>query len=360
MFHRMAAGCVLILLLLGTLSAVVIGLSGSPSDAAVAAINSTAGQPVSSDPRPVHFVIQPGESAATVGDRLARSGLVRNSLAFRLSVRLDGVQSNLEAGDYELSQNMPLPAIIATLAQGRVAGGYLTIPEGWRALEIAGALDRAGVTNGPDFLQLVSQPSPSEMATLPDILPGQSLEGYLYPDSYRLGTNTSAADVVKTMTDDFASHLSADLKVGFQASGLNVSQAVTLASIVEREAYNPSERPIIASVYLNRLHRGMKLQADPTVQFALVPGGALAPPFAEGFWKRRLTNADLANESAFNTYYVTGLPPGPICNPGLASLQAVARPATTDFLYFVARPDGSHAFARTLAEHQQNVARYQS
>jgi UPF0755 protein len=159
------------------------------------------------------------------------------------------------------------------------------------------------------------------------------------------------------MVDNFGRHLTPDLLAGFQANGLTLYQAVTLASIVEREAVRPVERPVIASVYLNRLRRGMKLQADPTVQYALVPTDRPESPVSE-YWKRQLSFADLKIISPYNTYQVTGLPPGPICNPGLASLEAVAHPATSDFLYFVARPDGSHAFARTLEEHDQNVAKY--
>jgi UPF0755 protein len=148
-----------------------------------------------------------------------------------------------------------------------------------------------------------------------------------------------------------------DLLGGFRENGLTLDQAVILASIVEREAVVPSERPIIASVYLNRFRRGMRLQSDPTVQYALVPRDEPSAP-AGGYWKSELTFADLRVISPYNTYQVVGLPPGPICNPGLASLQAVAHPATTDYLYFVARPDRTHVFARTLQEHEQNVARY--
>src|SRR5262249_39049726 len=143
--------------------------------------------------------------------------------------------------------------------------------------------------------------------------------------------------------------------------GLSLYQAVTLASIVEREAVVPGERPVIASVFLNRLHRNMKLQADPTVQYALASAeNAVAVPGASGYWKRALSFADLQIQSPYNTYFIAGLPPGPICSPELASLQAVAHPAASDFLYFVARGDDTHAFARTLNEQQRNVARYQS
>jgi UPF0755 protein len=161
------------------------------------------------------------------------------------------------------------------------------------------------------------------------------------------------------MVDNFFRHLSPDLRAGFQAEGLSLGQAVTLASIVEREAVVPGERPIIASVYLNRLQRGMRLDADPTVQYALVPDAVVASATPTVYWILGLTSADLSIESPYNTYQVTGLPPGPICSPGLASLEAVAHPASTDYLYFVARPDHSHAFARTLQEQQQNVAKYQ-
>jgi UPF0755 protein len=159
------------------------------------------------------------------------------------------------------------------------------------------------------------------------------------------------------MVDDFGQRVSPALRASMEANGLTDYQGVTLASIVEREAVAPAERPIIASVYYNRLKRGMKLQADPTVQYALLKDDGSA---ANGFWKHSLTFADLAVPSPYNTYQVTGLPPGPICNPGLDSLEAVAHPATTDFLYFVAKSDGTHAFARTLQEQEDNVARYRS
>ncbi|HEX5418135.1 MAG TPA: endolytic transglycosylase MltG, partial [Chloroflexota bacterium] len=194
-------------------------------------------------------------------------------------------------------------------------------------------------------------------AFLDQLPPSGSLEGYLFPDSYQFEPNTPADQVVQRMLDDFQRHLTPAMLSAYKAQGLSEDQAVIIASIVEREAETPSERPIIASVYLNRVHRGMKLQADPTVQYSLIP--ALGTPVAGTYWKGGLTLADLKNPSPYNTYVVGGLPPGPICNPGLASLEAVAKPATTDYLYFVARPDGTHAFAKTLEEQEQNVAKYQ-
>jgi UPF0755 protein len=359
MHLRIVIALGIILVLGGLVVAAVIVRAGSPGLAAVSIIEATFGQPASEDPRPVHVVVHPGESAGEVGTQLASEGLIRNSTAFRLSARFGGVEARLEAGDYELRRNMPLAEVLATLAQGRMVGGFFTVPEGWRALETADALERSQVTSRASFLDLVEHPT----GNIPDLLnslpKGQTLEGYLYPDSYRFDPSTPADVVLRQMLDTFASRVTPDLRAGFQANGLSLQQAVTLASIVEREAVVADERPIIASVYLNRLRRGMRLQADPTVQYALVVADGVTTG-TDSYWKRRLTFADLAISSPYNTYQVVGLPPGPICSPGLASLRAVAFPATTDYLYFVARSDGTHAFARTLEEHQQNVTKYQS
>jgi UPF0755 protein len=330
-----------------------VGLAGTDL------ITALYGGPVSSDARPVHFVVEPGDTAATVADRLEAAGLIRSGLAFRLVVRSEGLGARLFAGDYELRPNMTLDEVIAILTRGQMSGGFLTVPEGWRALQVGDALQRARVTSRDAFVRVVDHRDLADPTLLQQLPPGGTLEGFLFPDSYRFEPNTPARDVARTMVDNFFRHLSPDLRAGFQAEGLSLGQAVTLASIVEREAVVPGERPIIASVYLNRLQRGMRLDADPTVQYALVPDAVVASATPTVYWILGLTSADLSIESPYNTYQVTGLPPGPICSPGLASLEAVAHPASTDYLYFVARPDHSHAFARTLQEQQQNVAKYQ-
>ena len=162
---------------------------------------------------------------------------------------------------------------------------------------------------------------------------------------------------MRRMLAAFDAQATPELRQAIQASGLSLHEAVTLASIVEREAVLPEERPIIASVFLNRLRLGMPLEADPTVQYALASDPASVERF--GFWKQGLTTEDLQVDSPYNTYVNGGLPPGPIANPGLASLEAVAHPAQTSYLYFVARNDGSHVFAETLEEHLRNVEKYQ-
>jgi UPF0755 protein len=333
----------------------VVIRAGSPTDAAILILDSTIGRPVSSDSATVPFVVVTGDSAATIASNLTARSLARSALAFRLIVRLEGLGSHLQAGTYELRQNMPTTEIASVIAKGRMVGGFLTIPEGWRIGEIADVLDRSGVDSRADFVSYVEHPTAIGGGGTWPVPTGRSLEGYLFPDSYRFDRNTPANVVAREMVDDFNRRVSADLRREVEVRGLTAYQWVTFASIVEREAVVPAERPIIASVYYNRLKKGMKLQADPTIQYALADDGASA---SAGYWKRSLTFADLTLTSPYNTYQVTGLPPGPICNPGLDSLVAVARPSTTDYLYFVAKPDGSHAFAQTFQEQEQNVARY--
>jgi UPF0755 protein len=345
----------LLVFMMGT--AVFIVLAGSPTGALIFAVNHTIGQPVAAGAPPVHVEVRPGENASTLADELEANHVIRSSLAFRTIVRLRGLGGSIETGEYRLDPNSDVSTIASSFDTGHLVGGQITIPEGWRALQIADALDRAGISSRADFLAAVARPNLGSASTIAPA-PGHSLEGYLYPDTYRFNTHSNPTEVTRRLVENFARHLSPELTDGFSANQLDLNAALTLASIVEREAVVPSERATIASVYLNRLHRGMRLQADPTVQFALVTGDG-AGQSAAGYWKHPLTFTDLALSSPYNTYQMTGLPPGPICSPGAASLAAVAHPATTDFLYFVARPDGSHAFARTLEEHQKNIAAFQ-
>lgn len=354
-FHLMVF-LVALPLLLGTGGSLVLARSGALPGPMVDAVDRILGGPPAATGAARHVIVKPGEDAATIGNQLVQDGLVRSALAFRVVVRSRGLAPHLRAGDYELRPTMSLDEVISILTAGRMSGGLLTIPEGWRALQIADALAQGKVVGRQDFLQAVHSGAVTLPASLGAFPSHGSVEGFLFPDSYRFEPNTPAPAVVQRMVDDFDRHLTPDLRAGFAANGLGVAQAVTLASIVEREAVVADERPTIASVYLNRLRRGMKLQADPTVQYALVQPNARPSP--DGYWKTRLTFADLAVASPYNTYQVVGLPPGPICNPGLASLEAVAHPASTDYLYFVARPDHTHAFSRTYQEQVRNVAKY--
>jgi UPF0755 protein len=312
--------------------------------------------PVSSDQTTVIFRVEPGQSAAEIGSALEARGLIRSARVFRLLVEREGVGSSLAAGEYELNPALSTQEVIAVLARGDVRRGVLfTVPEGWRAEEIAWKLDSVQPGRGPEFLAVVYEDS--ELRDRLGLPPEASLEGFLFPDTYELPRDLDARTLVQRMVAQFERRFDARRREAAASRGLSPLEAVTLASIVEREAAIPDERPMIAGVYYNRLALGMRLQADPTVQYALAAPGVPTP--GAGLWPRELSLQDLDLPSSYNTYRNAGLPPGPICNPGVASLDAVTRPATTDALYFVARGDGSHVFARTMDEHLANIRRHQ-
>jgi UPF0755 protein len=233
------------------------------------------------------------------------------------------------------------------LQKARSSRYALTIPEGWRREEIATALEGLGLGfTAADFLEAAQQPPPAWSAAGPSI---RSLEGFLFPDTYQFDPGMTADEAVSLMVGNLEGRLSDTLNEGFDGQGLTPFEALTLASIVEREAVVASERPLIASVFLNRLALGIPLQADPTVQYAIAPRSGV-------WWPSPLSGSDLGVQSPYNTYVFEGLPPGPIANPGMASLESVAAPAQTGYLFFRAACDGSgrHLFAATFEEHAAN------
>ncbi len=295
--------------------------------------------------------VAPGQSATSVLAQLHRAGIIEDELLLRLYMRYLGLDRSIEAGRYALRGEMTLREIADTLQTAHPPAVVLVIPEGWRREEVAAAVAAAGLDILADDFLAATQVRPaaySFAALLPD---PPSLEGFLFPDTYHLDPDSTASEVVMTMLDNFEARVDSDMRAVFETRGLTLLQAVTLASIIEREAVQPDERPLIASVFLNRLAAGMKLEADPTVQYAvgLQPDGQ--------WWKRSLTLEDLAFDSPYNTYVYAGLPPGPIANPGLSSLQAVAAPADSPYFYFRAACDGSglHVFAVTFEEHLANA-----
>lgn len=303
------------------------------------------------------FTVNAGDSAADIGQALQQRGLIRSGLGFRMVAEQEGVAGSLTAGDYELSRAMSTAEVVRVLARGQVKRGLIvTIPEGWRAEQIADRLEAVGFASGDEFLRAVADPRGVPEAQGFDPLP-PTLEGYLFPQTYEVREKVSGAAAAGMMIRMFEQRAGALSRQG--AGRLTVHQVLTLASIVEREAQRPEERPTIASVYLNRLKIDMPLQADPTVQYAVADADG-PQAAAYGYWKRDLTLADLQIASPFNTYQRSGLPPGPICNPGESSIRAVLEPAETDYLYFVATGDGRHLFARTLAEHNANIQRVSS
>lgn len=302
------------------------------------------------------FTVNPGETAATIAPRLDREGLVSDGQLFLYLVRYRGVDAQLEAGEYELRPNMTMDEIIDTLQHGRLREVSITIPEGKRAEEVAELLEERGISDGEEFLSLVRAGS-SAYGFLGGRPEGasSSLEGYLFPETYRIPADYDAAAILDLLLATFGERFSPEMRQAAADKGMTVHEVVTLASIVEREAVVPEERPIIASVYLNRLAQGMYLQSDPTVQYALG-----YQEDAGQWWKIPMSlEEDVVVDSPYNTYMYPGLPPGPLCSPGLASIEAVLEPAETPYLFFYSKFDGSHAFAETYEEHLLNQERYQ-
>ena len=314
----------------------------------------------------VHYTLPEGASAASVGEELQSLGVIESSRQFQLLVSLMGVQNKLSAGDYNLPKGASTLAIIDTITV-KESGPVIrvTFPEGIRIEEMAVIAERAGLGPASGFLDAVKTlPLPPELeSAIPpaDQLGTYRLEGYLFPDTYILPKTATPSDLVGLMLSTFLDRFSPQLRASAQARGLSIHQTVTLASIVEREAVIPGERPLIAGVFLNRIAAGDMLGADPTTQFTVAMNPASVEEF--GWWKKELTIDDLRLDSPYNTRLHPGLPPGPITNPGLASLEAAANPESTDYYYFVAdakKGDGSHVFAVTFEEHERNQAEYGS
>jgi UPF0755 protein len=302
----------------------------------------------------VLITVREGESVRDVGERLEREGVVSSAILFRIMVALEGYEGQLVAGDYEFEKSMPTVQVVQRLHKGITSPLVVTVREGVRAEEIADLMQSEGVTSRQAFLEAIQ--GSYDFAFLRNKPVSANLEGYLFPDTYFFGRTTKVEDAVKQMLENFDRKFNQDLRLEAANLGLSVHTVVTLASIVEREAQVPEERPIIAGVFLRRLRLGIPLESDPTVQYAL--GSDPESVAKYGYWKKDLTQQDLEVSSPYNTYRRTGLPPGPIANPGLDSILAVIRPAQTNYLYFVAKPDGSHAFAETLEEHLRNVDLY--
>jgi len=302
---------------------------------------------------PAVISIVEGESADDVGQKLEDAGVIQSQRHFTTLAALMGVTSALEAGDYEFIAGTTALAAVQRISQGRTALSSVTIPEGWRSEEIAQQLEASGTVTGQDFLAALDD---EYIATFLETEPSlQSLEGFLFPATYNFPSTIDAHAVVQEMVTAFDERYALSIQEPLTESPLTLHEAVTLASIIEREAVVENERPRIASVFRNRLDAGILLQADPTVQYAIASDPASVAEY--GFWKQELTEADLAIESPYNTYVFPGLPPGPIANPGEASILAALQPEETDLLYFVACQDGSgrHLFGETLDDHLANI-----
>lgn len=297
--------------------------------------------------RQVTVVIPPQTTSDGIGSILHRTGLIRQPKLFTYYSVFKGVDGRLKAGQYTISSGQSLPEMVQIMEKGPVEKIKFTIPEGYNTRQVAELLERQGLVDKERFYHEISAGKfPYEfIEKLPE---GQRrLEGYLFPDTYHIGSNTPERAIIDMMLKRFDVQLkNMDYLNKVQKHGLTLHKAVTMASLIEREAKVDSERPLIAGVIYNRLRLGMPLQIDATVEYAL------------GSHRSKIYYKDLEIDSPYNTYKIKGLPPGPIASPGEASLLAVVNPARTDYLYYVAKSDGSHAFARTLSEHNANKAKY--
>jgi UPF0755 protein len=302
--------------------------------------------------QPQPFEIELGETTYSITNRLEREGLVSNAAVLRDYLIYSGLDTTIQAGEYKLSPRFSPLEIAHALQDATPSEITFRILPGWRLEEIAAALPTSGLSFSPEaFLEIAGNP-PVSLPLAQERPPGASLEGFLFPDSYRLPRAITVEAFLQTVLEDFKARLSPDLIQGWQNQGLSPFQAVTLASIVQREAIAEEEMPMIASVFTNRLAEGMRLDSDPTVQYALGYDDAKG-----SWWKNPLSLDDLQVDSPYNTYQIRGLPPGPIANPSLNALRAVAFPADTPYYYFRAACDGSgkHNFAETFEQHQANA-----
>lgn len=297
------------------------------------------------------FSVGQGESVAMVCIRLEQDGIISDAELFRIYLVYSGLDRQLQSGEYLLSGQMTPIEIAADMLDATPRDATVSILAGWRIEEVAASVAASGLNvTADEILALAYAPLPEFFTDLP-ITEAPSLEGYLYPGVYSIPREANAITVMETFLAAFSENVTREMLDGFERQGLTVQEAVTLASIVEKEAVLDEEKPQIASVFYNRLRDGMRLETDPTVQYALGYQDAWG-----SWWKSPLDGADLAIESPYNTYQIFGLPPTPLDNPGLASLRAVAFPAETPYYFFRAACDGSgrHNFSITYEEHLNN------
>lgn len=287
---------------------------------------------------PTTVVVEPGTPLRPLAHRLEAAGVVRSASLFELWARLAGDAGRIQAGTYELPRDLWLPEVLGLLREGRTVLVSVTVPEGLRLEETAGAVARGLGVDSAAFAAAASDPVLAESLGVP----APTLEGYLFPETYRVDPGTDARSMARIMVEHFDATFDRSWRARADALGRSVHEIVTLASIVEGEARVAEERTVIAGVFWNRLERGMRLEADPTVQYAL------------GGHRERVLYRDLEVESPYNTYLVAGLPPGPIASPGRAALEATLWPDSVPYLYFFATGEGGrHTFSETFAEHNR-------
>lgn len=285
------------------------------------------------DTKPVSFTIKSGDGVRAIAANLSEKNLIRSSTAFFVVVKMLGLETNLQAGEFRILRSMDARTIAQTLTHG-IADSWITTLEGWRVEEVAAKVSKDLEIPESEFLKVAK-------------------EGYMFPDTYMVSKDSTVGAVAKIFTDTFNEKVTDTMKLEAKKNDLTFPQALILASIVEREGRTNEDRPIIAGILINRLKADWPLQADATLQYAL---GYQTKE--KTWWKKELFDEDKEVHSPYNTYINKGLPPAPICNPGLSAIKAVLFPKTTDYMYYIHDTQGVAHYAKTLAEHEANVAKY--
>ena len=295
------------------------------------------------DVKPVTINVKSGMTTGAIADILLERNLIRNRTVFLFAARQAGLDKSLQAGEFAFSRNMDIQRIIEIMAKGITVYSEFTVPEGFTVEQIASLLEEKGLARKDRFLALAKNYSPfDKQPSRPDVK--YRAEGFLFPDTYRINRGASEEDILQIMAKEFERQFTPELQAKAKDIGLSTYEVIVLASLIEREVQLAKERPMVARVFLNRLKIEMPLQSCATIQYIL------------GYAKEELTIADTQLPSPYNSYLHAGMPPGPVANPGLSSIQAALNPAAGDWLYFVVDgKTGGHRFSRTLAEHEAAI-----
>jgi UPF0755 protein len=306
-------------------------------------IVSYAQKPPNTAPVEQAVVVQSGQGFKTLSTLLYQKGVILHPVKFRLFARIKGYDKRIKAGEYMLSSVMTPEKILETMVEGKVYLHRLTIPEGYNLKQIARAVENAGFASESDFLKAAADPDLVHAKGID----AQTFEGYLFPDTYYFPRGITPENIISAMVKRFWSVFKPEWEEQTKTLGMTIHQVITLASIIEKETAVPDERPIISSVYHNRLKRNMRLESDPTVIYGM------------GDFNGNITRKDLERPTPYNTYIMKGLPPGPISNTGAKAIVAALYPADTKFLYFVSRNNQTHHFSTNFKDHNRAVRKYQ-
>lgn len=289
------------------------------------------------------FTVSPGQRLKQTAKALEQEGLVSDALRFTIVARLDKQARLIKAGEYFFSTALTPREILKQMVEGRVHLYRLTIPEGYNLAQIAATVSAAGLASAKDFLDAARDPATAKRLDIT----ADNLEGYLYPDTYYFPRGLDSTTIIATMVKQLEAAFKPSWRERAKELGMTVHEVVTLASIIEKETGAPDERPLISSVFHNRLKKGMRLETDPTVIYGIAE------------FDGNLKRSHLTTYTPYNTYRIKGLPPGPIASPGFLALEAALYPAQSNFLYFVSRKDGTHQFSATFRDHNAAVRKYQ-